>query len=320
MLWGITLNFNCGQDIIYKVWKGDEMMQYTDIRFPHLGIVLDHVGRYISVGNFQIMYYGIIIACGFLVGLLVAQREAKRTGQNPELYMDYLLWMMIPAIIGARIYYVVFSWDFYKNNPSEIFNLRHGGLGIVGGVAMAILVLVIFAKIRGQKALLMLDTMTMSLLIGQIMGRWGNFFNREAFGGYTDGPFAMQIPLDYFAGYGRVSELQGTGILDHLVTIPVDGRSLSYIQVHPTFLYEGMWNLLLLLIIFIYRKHKKFDGELLCIYLMGYGLGRYFIEGLRVDQLLIGHTGIAVTQIVCIGIMIGGLVGMIVGRKKSRAC
>lgn len=295
-------------------------MQYTDIRFPHLGIVLSHVGRYISIGDFQIMFYGIIIACGFLVGLWVAQQEAKRTGQNPEIYMDYLLVMMIPAIIGARIYYVVFSWDSYKDNIPEIFNLRHGGLGIVGGVAMAVLVLFLFAKAKKQSVLLMLDTMTMGLLIGQIMGRWGNFFNREAFGGYTDGPLAMQIPLKYFEQYGRVSELESSRILKHLVTLTVHGEKLSYIQVHPTFLYEGMWNLLLLLFIFIYRKHKKFDGELLCIYLMGYGLGRFFIEGLRVDQLLIGHTGIAVTQVVCICIFVGGLIGMVLGHRKSKAC
>lgn len=293
-------------------------MQYTDIRFPHLGIVLSHVGRYISIGDFQIMFYGIIIACGFLVGLWVAQQEAKRTGQNPEIYMDYLLVMMIPAIIGARIYYVVFSWDSYKDNIPEIFNLRHGGLGIVGGVAMAVLVLFLFAKAKKQSVLLMLDTMTMGLLIGQIMGRWGNFFNREAFGGYTNGPLAMQIPLKYFEQYGRVSELESSGILKHLVTLTVHGEKLSYIQVHPTFLYEGMWNLLLLLFIFIYRKHKKFDGELLCIYLMGYGLGRFFIEGLRVDQLLIGHTGIAVTQVVCICIFIGGLIGMVLGIERVR--
>ena len=213
-------------------------MQYTDIRFPHLGIGLSHVGRYLSIGDFQIMFYGIIIACGFLVGLWVAQQEAKRTGQNPEIYMDYLLVMMIPAIIGARIYYVVFSWDSYKDNIPEIFNLRHGGLGIVGGVAMAVLVLFLFAKAKKQSVLLMLDTMTMGLLIGQIMGRWGNFFNREAFGGYTDGPLAMQIPLKYFEQYGRVSELESSGILKHLVTLTVHGEKLSYIQVHPTFLYE----------------------------------------------------------------------------------
>lgn len=293
-------------------------MQYTDIRFPHLGIALSHVGRYVSIGGFQIMYYGIIIACGFFVGLLVAQREAKRTGQNPDIYMDYLLCMMIPAIIGARIYYVVFSWDYYKENITDIFRIRQGGLGIVGGVSMAILVLFIFARVRGQNALLMLDTMSMGLLVGQIMGRWGNFFNREAFGGYTDGPLAMQIPLGYFEQHGRVSELTGSGILDHLVTLTVNGEKLSYIQVHPTFLYEGLWNLLVLLVIFLCRKRKRFDGELLCLYLMGYGVGRFFIESLRIDQLTIGATGIAATQVVCVLIFVGGLVGMFLGGRKKR--
>lgn len=292
-------------------------MQYTDIRFPHLGIVLSHVGRYISIGNFQIMFYGIIIALGFLAGLMVAQREAKRTGQNPEIYMDYLLCMVVPAIIGARAYYVIFSWDYYKQNPIEILYLRQGGLGIVGGVTAAILVLLIFARVRKQKALLMLDTMSMGLLVGQIIGRWGNFFNREAFGGYTDGLFAMQIPLKYFEQYGRTGELVNGGILDHLVTLQIGGQNVSYIQVHPTFLYEGLWNCLILLIIFLYRKRKKFDGELFCIYLMGYGTGRFLIESLRVDQLQIGHTGIAATQVVCICIFVGGLIGILRGRRKN---
>ena len=211
------------------------------------------------------MFYGIIIAAGFLAGLFIAQKEAKRTGQNPEIYMDYLICMMIPAIIGARVYYVIFSWDYYSKNPLEIINLRHGGLGIVGGVAAAIVVLLIFAKVRGQKAALMLDTMTMSLLVGQIMGRWGNFFNREAFGGYTDSLLAMQIPVGYFAQNGRLAEIQNAGLMDHLVNLDVGGQTISYIQVHPTFLYEGLWNCLVLLVIFLYRKHKKFDGELLCI-------------------------------------------------------
>lgn len=293
-------------------------MEYADIRFPHLGIVLSHVGRYISIGNFEIMYYGIIIGIGFLAGLLIAQREAKRTGQNPELYMDYLLWMMIPAILGARAYYVVFSWDYYGKNPGEILNLRHGGLGIVGGVTAAVIILLLFAKKRGEKASLMLDTMTMSLLTGQIMGRWGNFFNREAFGGYTDGMLAMQIPVGYFEQYGRMGELRQTGLLEHLVTVQEGGESLLYVQVHPAFLYESLWNCLILLVIFLYRKHKKFDGELLCIYLMGYGAGRFFIEGLRVDQLKIGHTGIAVTQMVCMAAFAGGLIAMVIGRRRQK--
>mgnify|MGYP000322156699 CR=1 FL=1 len=294
-------------------------MQYTDIRFPHLGIVLSHVGRYISIGNFQIMFYGIIIACGFLAGLVVAQQEAKRTGQNPEIYMDYLLWMMIPAIIGARIYYVVFSWDAYKDNIPEIFNLRHGGLGIVGGVIMAIIVLLIFAKVRKQSALLMLDTMTMGLLLGQIMGRWGNFFNREAFGGYTNGPLAMQIPLKYFEQYGRVSELKTSGILDHLVTLTVNGEKLSYIQVHPTFLYENLWNIGVLLLLLLFTKHKKFDGEIFLLYLAGYGIGRFWIEGLRTDQLLLPGIKLPVSQVLSAVVAIVSIAVILIQRKRCTA-
>ncbi len=294
---------------------GGVILEYSDIRFPHLGITFDHVGRYISIGGFQIMYYGIVIAAGFLLGLLIAQKEAKRTGQDPEIYMDYLLWMVIPAIVGARAYYVIFSWDMYKGNLAEIINIRHGGLGIVGGVVTAILVLFVFAKKRKIRPFLMLDTLTMPLLFGQIIGRWGNFFNREAFGTYTDGPLAMQIPLGYFQQTGRLNELTDTGILDHLVTIQTDGTAAAYIQVHPTFLYEGLWNLMILLIIFLYRKHKKFDGELLCLYLMGYGTGRFLIENLRIDQLQIGNTGIAATQVVCVLIFVIGLVSVIRNRR-----
>ena len=274
----------------------------------------------ITIGNFSLKWYSVLITIAVIIAYYMIYSESKRFNIKSEFIFNMMFWTLIFGILGARIYYVVFSWDSYKDNIPEIFNLRHGGLGIVGGVAMAVLVLFLFAKAKKQSALLMLDTLTMGLLIGQIMGRWGNFFNREAFGGYTNGPLAMQIPLKYFEQYGRVSELESSGILKHLVTLTVHGEKLSYIQVHPTFLYEGMWNLLLLLFIFIYRKHKKFDGELLCIYLMGYGLGRFFIEGLRVDQLLIGHTGIAVTQVVCICIFVGGLIGMVLGHRKSKAC
>lgn len=283
-------------------------MTYSDIRFPHLGIVLNNVGRSINIGDFQIMFYGIIIATGFFIGMLAARAYAKRSGQDPELYTDYVLWMIIPSIIGARLYYVIFSWDYYGKHPEQIFNLRAGGLGIVGGVAAAAIVLIIFAKRRKVKISVMLDTVSMGLLIGQIMGRWGNFFNREAFGGFTDGLFAMQIPVKYFEANGRINEITATGLLNRTVDVSVGGQTLPYIQVHPTFLYEGLWNLALLLIIYLVSKKKQFDGQLISIYFMGYGIGRFFIEGLRVDQLQIGHTGIAATQIVCILIFLGGLV------------
>ena len=169
-----------------------------DIRFPNLNLVFSNVGTGITIFGFEIKFYGMIIAVGFLAGLLVAQREARRTGQDPEIYLDYLLTMVIPAIVGARLYYVVFSWDYYKDHLNEILLTRNGGLAIYGGILAALLTLVIFCKVRKYSPLLMADTAVMGLLIGQIFGRWGNFFNREAFGGYTDGLFAMQIPPELF--------------------------------------------------------------------------------------------------------------------------
>ena len=292
-------------------------MQYMDIRFPHLGIVFSQVPRSFHIGSFEVMFYGLIVASAFFLGFLIARLEAVHTGQDPEIYLDFFLSMMIPAIVGARLYYVVFSWDYYKDHLLEIFNLRQGGLGVVGGVAASALTLFIFCRIRGQNPFRIMDTLSMGLLCGQILGRWGNFFNREAFGGYTDGPLAMQIPLKYFEQTGRLHELDGTGILDHLVSLKAGGESLLYIQVHPTFLYEGLWNLLVLLFIFLYRKHKKAEGELIAIYFIGYGIGRFLIESLRVDQLLIGHSQIPATQVVCVLIILLGTAIIYFGRKNK---
>ena len=293
-------------------------MDYTAIRFPHLGLFFPHVGRSVMIGHFEIMYYGIIIACAFLAGLFVSRFQARRTGQDPELYLDFLLWLMVPAILGARIYYVIFSWDYYGAHPAEILNLRQGGLGIIGGITAGIITMVIFSRRRKQSPLLLLDTVSMGMLTGQIIGRWGNFFNREAFGGYTDSLFAMQIPLDYFRQAGRISELTGSGLLDHLVNVTMNGQTTPCIQVHPTFLYEGMWNLLILVLIFFWTRRKKFNGELLCLYFIGYGAGRFVIESLRIDQLQIGHTGIAATQVVCVGLVLAGILGMIIGRTRKK--
>lgn len=293
-------------------------MNITDIRFPNLGILLSDVGSGISIGGFEIKYYGIIIASGFLLGLAAAMAEAKRTGQDPELYMDYLICLVIPAIVGARLYYVIFSWDYYKQDLTRIFKIREGGLAIFGGVIAGVLVLAIFAKVRKQSFLQMTDTLAMSLLLGQIMGRWGNFFNREAFGGFTDGFLAMQIPVDYFESVGRLNEIRATGLLDHTVDVVVNGVTTTCIQVHPTFLYESLWNLGVLLFIFFYRKKKKFDGELFALYLMGYGAGRFWIEGLRVDQLQIGDTGLAVSQILSLVLCVGAFATILLVRRKKK--
>lgn len=293
-------------------------MNITDIRFPNLGIVLKEVGDGISLGGFEIKYYGMIIATGFLLGLFFAMKEAKRTGQDPEMYLDFLLCMVIPAIVGARLYYVIFSWDYYKEDLMRIFRIREGGLAIYGGVIAGIIVLILFAKIRKQSFLKMTDTICMSLLIGQILGRWGNFFNREAFGGFTDGIFAMQIPVDYFRETGRIYEIAQTGLLEKTTEAVIQGASVTCIQVHPTFLYESLWNLGLLLIIFLYRKHKKFDGELFAMYLAGYGAGRFWIESLRVDQLQIGTTGLAVSQLLSGALAVAAVGTILYQRRKQK--
>lgn len=265
----------------------------TTVRFPHLGLTLNP-GKSFTVFGIEIAYYGVIIALGMLAGALVAYREAKKTGQKVDDYIDFTLYTLIAAIIGARIYYVIFEWDYYSAHPLEIFNLRAGGLAIYGGVLASVLTLLIFTKVKKLKFWLMADTAVQGLIIGQIIGRWGNFFNREAFGGYTDSLFAMQLP---------VSEAKGITqeLIEHLVTI--DG--VSYVQVHPTFLYEGTWNLLLFIGICLYKRHKKFDGEIFAIYLMGYGVGRFIIEGLRTDQLVVKALGgIAASQVLSIILII----------------
>ena len=279
----------------------------TTIRFPHLGFTLNP-GKSFTVFGIEIAYYGVIIALGMLAGALVAYREAKKTGQKVDDYIDFTLYTLIAAIIGARIYYVIFEWDYYSAHPLEIFNLRAGGLAIYGGVLASVLTLFIFTKVKKLKFWLMADTAVQGLIIGQIIGRWGNFFNREAFGGYTDSLFAMQLP---------VSEAKGITqeLIEHLVTI--DG--VSYVQVHPTFLYEGTWNLLLFIGICLYKRHKKFDGEIFAIYLMGYGVGRFIIEGLRTDQLVIKALGgIAASQVLSIILIVLAVAFVIYNRVQLK--
>ena len=263
------------------------MMEGADISFVHLGIVIQHLQNHISLFGFQITYYGIIIGAGMLAGIWIAQSDAKRRGQDPELYLDFALYGIIFSIAGARIYYVVFEWDYYKENLFQIFNLRAGGLAIYGGVIAAVLTLITYTRIKKASFFSMADTGVLGLITGQMIGRWGNFFNCEAFGGYTDNLFAMRIRRSL------VSEsMLNQDVLNHLLV----ENGIQYIQVHPTFLYESLWNVCLLCFMLWYRKRKKFEGELLWIYLLGYGAGRFWIEGLRTDQLKLFHTNIPVSQ------------------------
>ncbi|MDF2611637.1 MAG: prolipoprotein diacylglyceryl transferase, partial [Lachnospiraceae bacterium] len=242
-----------------------------------------------------------------IAGYLIAQWQAKRTGQNPDLYLDFALYAIIISVIGARLYYVIFDWDLYKNNLLEIFNTRNGGLAIYGGVIAAVITAFVYSKIKKMSFGLLADTGSLGLILGQSIGRWGNFFNREAFGKYTNGLFAMQLDLrdvssDYTTSIENLTARYADkpDALQRIIEIrekvvTVDG--LSYIQVHPTFLYESVWNLCVLTLLIVYSKHKKFNGEVFLLYLVGYGLGRVWIEGLRTDQLFLWGTPFAVSQL-----------------------
>ncbi len=297
-----------------------------EIRFPNLGIVLKNVADGFFIGSFEIRFYGMVIALGFILGYVLIAKEAKRTGQDSELYLDYMLWLVIPAILGARIYYVLFSLgDYIKEGQSVkdtilgMLNIRGGGLAIYGGVIAGIITLLIFAKKRKVSTMLMLDTCAMGLLVGQILGRWGNFFNREAFGGYTDSLLAMAIPVEWFGSKNYLLSTVNNGVItqemiDHVVTI----EGMEFIQVHPTFLYESLWNLGVLLVIFLYRRYKKFDGEMFAMYIWGYGLGRVWIEGLRTDSLMIPGINFRVSQLLAAFCVVGASIFIIYKRMKLR--
>ena len=278
-----------------------------EINFPNLGIYLDHVGKNISIFGFSIAYYGIVIVTGMMIAIWIAQREAKRTGQNPEQYLDLAMIGIAAGILGARIYYVIFAWDYYKDDLLSIFNIRQGGLAIYGGIIGACIAVVIYSRKKKQNFSLLMDTASMIIVFGQIMGRWGNFFNREAFGDYTNNLFAMQLPVSAV----RANEITQK-MWDHVVTV----NGVEYIQVHPTFLYESLWNVGVLLFLFWFRKRKKFNGEVFLMYLIGYGLGRIWIEGLRTDQLLLPVVGLPVSQLLS-GCLVVGCTILVVWKRKK---
>lgn len=279
-----------------------------NINFPNLGIYLENVGKSVSVFGFEIAFYGIIIGIGVLAGISMAAILAKKTGQDPDTYYDLATYAVIISIIGARIYYVIFSWEHYKDDLLSIFNLRQGGLAIYGGVIAAIITVYVFAKRKKMSFGLLLDTAGPGLILGQIIGRWGNFCNREAFGRYTDSLFAMQLPIDAV----RKSDI--TEQMLEFVEV-IDG--VEFIQVHPTFLYESLWNLGVLIIMLLWIKRKKFDGHIFMIYLLGYGIGRFWIEGLRTDQLIIPGIGLPVSQVLAVVMAVFAATIIYMKRKKK---
>lgn len=277
------------------------------INFPHLGIFLENVGKSFHIFGIEITYYGVVVVSAMMIGLLIVNCEARRLKENAERYWDMGMIGLVAGIVGARLYYVVFAWDIYKDDLLQIFNTRNGGLAIYGGIIGACIAIYIYDRIKKMSFSVMVDCVTPGLVIGQVIGRWGNFFNREAFGGYTDSLLAMQLPVSAV----RKSEVTQQ-MWDHVQSV----GGVDFIQVHPTFLYEGLWNLGVFLVLWFFRKHKKFDGEVFFLYLALYGAGRFWIEGLRTDQLLISGVGIPVSQVLSVCLVVGAAIKIFYQRKK----
>lgn len=285
----------------------NDIMDISDIAFPNIGLYLRNVPKSFSIFGFPIALYGVIIVIGIMSGLFMAEYMAKKEKVNPDIVWDFFIYAVIFSIIGARIYYVIFFWDEYRNNLWEILNLRKGGLAIYGAVIAAFITLYIFCRIKKQSFLELVDICVPGLILGQAIGRWGNFTNREVFGEYTDNLFAMRLP----AAMVRDIDISAS-IAEHMI----DGT--NYIQVHPTFLYESLWNLFLLAVMLLYRKHKKFKGEMWLLYLGGYGIGRFWIEGIRTDQLYITGTKIPVSQLVAVICVLLSVAADIVVRYRMK--
>ncbi|MDO5444953.1 MAG: prolipoprotein diacylglyceryl transferase [Eubacteriales bacterium] len=259
------------------------------ITFPSFGLSLDPPASFQLFGK-TIYLYGVIIAAAFIIGILYCGRKAERNGIKEDDIYDLLLWLLPFSIIGARLYFVLFNLDYYLENPSEIAAVWEGGLAIYGGVIAGALVILIFTRKKKISTLSFLDLFLTACILGQAIGRWGNFTNREAFGCQTDGFFRMGL-----------TDLSGTTI-----------------YVHPTFLYESLWDFAGFLIMNHYiSKAKKYRGQCFYIYCLWYGTGRAVIEGLRTDSLFIPGTSVRVSQLLSVILAVFGLVMLIKNRGRA---
>lgn len=245
------------------------------------GISIDRVAFRIPGTDFVIYWYGLLIGIGLLLGVIYAFKNMRKFGIDSDRALDASMAGFIAAIIGARLYFVLFSWDNYKDNLLDIFKFRDGGLAIYGGLIGAVIVGGLVARIRKLRVTPLLDLAGMAFLIGQGIGRWGNFFNQEAYGTVTTLP------------WGMTSEKIITGLKDYTM---ISSYSNTDLVAHPCFLYESLWCLLGFLLLHLYKKHRKFDGEIFLMYIGWYGFGRFIIEGLRTDSLYLGN--LRVSQLV----------------------
>lgn len=259
------------------------------ITFPSLGLEFNINRAMFTIGDFSVYWYGVIISLGLILAVIYGYNECKRISFNTDDFFNMLIIAIPVAIVFARLYYVIFSWDLYKDDITSIIDIRSGGLAIYGGIIGAALTVIIYCTKKKIKIGIVLDMLAVGLLIGQSIGRWGNFVNGEAFGSATTLPWAMCVTSN--------------------------GRQIAN-MVHPTFLYESLWNALGIIVLLVYKKYKKADGELFCAYMIWYGLGRSFIEGLRADSLFFG--AVKVSQLLSVCILITGVIILSYLRKRSK--
>ena len=261
------------------------------ISFPMLGDFSVNPPSYFTVFGKNIYFYGVIISIAFLIGIFFCTKNCGKFGLKEDDVYDVLIWMIPLSIVGARLYFVLFNLDYYLANPSEIIAVWEGGLAIYGGIIAGILVIFLVCRRKRISVAAMLDLLIIACILGQSIGRWGNFMNREAFGCETD----------VFCRMGLTTPAGDT------------------IFVHPTFLYESVWNLagFIMLCIFVNSGKRRYDGQCLLIYFVWYGLGRFWIEGLRTDSLYVGSTGIRASQLLSALLVVFGAVMLAVKSRKT---
>ena len=277
------------------------------VSFPGLGLDFEVNRVAFSIGDLPVYWYGILIALGFILAILYVSRRAREFGVDADRMLDVILGGAIGGIVGARAYYVILQWDYYGQNLSQIFNTRSGGMAIYGGLIGGVLIGLLMCKIRRVKFMPALDLVVGGFLIGQGIGRWGNFVNIEAFGANTSLPWGMSssVITDYLTQHE--AELEAIG-MDIDPNMPV----------HPTFLYESLWCLLGFAFIAWYTRRRKFDGELTLLYMMWYGAGRAVIEGLRTDSLMIPGTSLRASQVLAAAMAVVAAIIWIVKTSKVK--
>lgn len=246
-----------------------------------------------NIFGIGIRWYGVLIASAMLIGTILAIKESRRVSFDENYILDIVLVCVPSAIIGARLYYVIFEWNYYKDNILSVLDIREGGLAIHGGIIGAVIAALIYTRIKNISFLKVGDICAPSIVLGQAIGRWGNFINQEAHGGPVSHEFISRFPK-----------------------FIQDQMMIGGVYYHPTFLYESLWDLAVFLVLIVYRRRNNTDGNVFFLYLILYSIGRFFVEGLRTDSLLAGPFRVA--QLISVALVAIGIVCMYIQKRRKK--